>query len=264
MLAEGKVDTLQGFAPTGVTPEKKDDLQVEAVGPNFAFFVNGHAVAHVSDADYASGDVGFVVETLDESLVHIHYDQLLIQPPQEIPIADLTPTVRATALASTPTPRPAATSLPATLPPDAKMLIDTVLSDVVERANNAEVDAILSGDENDIKLWWEGAARDRVLASIQSIRDRFVQATEVNWARSGEWIRVQSHSDTEATYTTSETWTFMGTVDQKCADGSPMRRRYVETYPDQRYTLELKDGKYRISAWQLGRSITGDITTICP
>ena len=264
VLAEGSVDTLQGFAPKGVTPDKKDDLRVDAVGSDFAFFINGHDVAHVNDADYATGDVGFFVETLDEPLVHVHYDSLIIRPPQETPIADLTPTAATATPVPTPTAMPTATPLPATLPADAKALIDTVLSDVVERANNAEVDAILSGDENDIELWWDGAARDRVLASIKSIRDRFVQVTEVNWARSGEWIQVQSHSDTEATYTTSETWTFVGTADQKCADGSALRRRYVETYPNQRYTLRLKDGKYQIIAWQLGRAITGDITTICP
>ena len=151
-----------------------------------------------------------------------------------------------------------------TLPTDTKVLIDSVLSDVVERANNAEVDATLSGDNAGIDRWWEGTARDRVLAGIKAIRDRFVQVTEVNWARSGEWIKVLSNSDTEVTYTTSETWTFVGTTNQKCADGSTMRRRYVETYPNQRYTLALKDGQYHIVAWQLGRSITGDITTICP
>jgi hypothetical protein len=266
ILAEGSVQTLQGFAPAGVTPDKKDDLRVEAVGPDFAFFVNGDEVGRVSDAEYADGDVGFVVETLDEPLVHVHYDSLIVKSPQETPIADLTPTAEATAVVPTPTlaPTPTPTPLPVELPADAKELIDTVLSDLVERANNAEVDAILSGDENDIELWWDGAARARILAGIQSIRDRFVQVTEVNWARTGDWIQVQSHSETEATYTTSETWTFVGTVDQKCADGSAMRRRYVETYPNQRYSIQLRDGRYHIVAWQLGRSITGEITTICP
>ena len=277
VLAEGPVNTLQGFAPKGVTPDKKDDLRVDAVGPDFAFFVNGHEVGHASDAEYTTGDVGFYVETLDEPLVHVHYDSLLIESPQVSPMAVLTPTVATmTDMTTTVTPTvvamadmtmtvtPTATTLAITaLPTDTKMLIDTVLSDVVERANNAEVDATLSGDEKGIDLWWTGTARDRILASIKSIRDRFVQVTEVNWARTGEWIKVQSHSDTEATYTTSETWTFVGTTDQKCADGTALRRRYVETYPSQRYTLQLKDGKYQIVAWQLGQSLAADITTLC-
>ena len=261
VLAQGSVDTLQGFAPVGVTPDKKDDLRVDAVGPNFAFAINGHDVAHVSDADYASGDAGFIVETLDEPLVHVHYDALTIRTPQEKAIAaEVTPTPAP----ATPTPLPTATPLPANLPSDPQVLIDTVLNNVVEQANNAEVDAILSGDENQIDRWWDGAARDRVLAGIKSIRDRFDQVTEVNWTRSGEWLKVLSNSDTETDYTTSETWTFEGTVNQKCADGSIMRRRYVETYPNQRYTLELKDGKYHIVAWQLGKTVAGEIKTICP
>jgi hypothetical protein len=82
VLAEGAIDTLQGFAPQGVTPDKQDDLRVDAVGSNFAFFVNGENVAHASDADYATGDVGFIVESLDESLVHVHYDSLTIRKPE--------------------------------------------------------------------------------------------------------------------------------------------------------------------------------------
>jgi hypothetical protein len=70
VLGEGPVDALQGFAPKGVTPDKKDNLRADAVGSDFAFFINGRNVAHVSDADYATGDVGFVVETLDET-VHV-------------------------------------------------------------------------------------------------------------------------------------------------------------------------------------------------
>ena len=83
VLAEGTIDTLQGFAPKGVTPDKKDDLRVDAVGSNFAFFVNGRNIGRASDAEYASGDVGFVVETVDESLVHVHYDSLVISKPKQ-------------------------------------------------------------------------------------------------------------------------------------------------------------------------------------
>ena len=83
VLSEGAITTLQGYAPRGVTPDKKDDLRVDAVGPNFVFFVNGRNVAHVSDAEYPSGDVGFVVETVDESLVHVHYDALVISKPKQ-------------------------------------------------------------------------------------------------------------------------------------------------------------------------------------
>ena len=77
-LMEGKVDTLQGFAPQGFSPDKTDTLRVEASGSKFSFSVNSQVVASVSDANYASGEVGFYVETFDENLVHIHYDSLTI------------------------------------------------------------------------------------------------------------------------------------------------------------------------------------------
>jgi formylglycine-generating enzyme required for sulfatase activity len=71
-LAEGSVDGLQGMSGL-------DGLQVDASGPNFIFSINGQAVTQVNDPDYASGNVGFYVETLDETLAHIHYDSLTIR-----------------------------------------------------------------------------------------------------------------------------------------------------------------------------------------
>ncbi len=78
-LAEGQVDTLRGFAPAGFTPDKSDLLRVEAHGADFVFTINGQEVAAVSDSDYQSGEVGFFVETFDESLAHVHYDSLTIR-----------------------------------------------------------------------------------------------------------------------------------------------------------------------------------------
>lgn len=72
VLAEGTTDSLQGL----VAP---DTLRVDANGPNFTFAINGQDVTQVTDADYASGDVGFFVENFDESLAHIHYDSLTIR-----------------------------------------------------------------------------------------------------------------------------------------------------------------------------------------
>ena len=79
ILTEGRVDTLKGFAPPGFTPDKTDVLKVNASGPDFVFYINGESVAEVSDPDYVSGEVGFFVETFDESLAHVHYDSLTIR-----------------------------------------------------------------------------------------------------------------------------------------------------------------------------------------
>jgi formylglycine-generating enzyme required for sulfatase activity/tRNA A-37 threonylcarbamoyl transferase component Bud32 len=72
VLAEGPDDSIQGL-------NASDKLRVDAAGPDFTFYINDQAVTQVNDPDYASGEVGFVVETLDESLAHIHYDSLTIR-----------------------------------------------------------------------------------------------------------------------------------------------------------------------------------------
>jgi outer membrane biosynthesis protein TonB len=88
--------------------------------------VNGDVVAQVSDADYASGETGFYVETLDETLAHIHYDVLTIRELEaEAIVAAPTETPEPTAAATeTPTSEPeptepaepAATAVSDTLP----------------------------------------------------------------------------------------------------------------------------------------------------
>ncbi len=72
VLAEGALASIQGLTTA-------DTLRVEAAGSDFTFLINGRSVTQVSDPDYASGDVGFIVETVDESLAHIHYDSLTIE-----------------------------------------------------------------------------------------------------------------------------------------------------------------------------------------
>lgn len=87
-------------------------LRVDAQGANFTFSVNGHGVAAVNDGEYASGDFGFVVETSDQTLAHIHFDSLIVHqfdaasvPP--VPTAGATPELSPTPT-ETPTPTAAA------------------------------------------------------------------------------------------------------------------------------------------------------------
>jgi serine/threonine-protein kinase len=98
VLAEGSDDSIQ-------TTSEADQLRVNASGANFTLYINGRSVAQVSDADYGNGDVGFVVETLDESLAHIHYAWLGIREADPVTVA---PTARP---APTATPEPTATPL---------------------------------------------------------------------------------------------------------------------------------------------------------
>src|SRR5215211_1088072 len=56
-----------------------DDLRVDLQGSNFIFHINNQLVGQVSDPDYATGEVGFYVESLDSANTHIHFDTLVIR-----------------------------------------------------------------------------------------------------------------------------------------------------------------------------------------
>lgn len=63
-----------------------DALRVDANGSDFYFHINDQLVGQVSDTDYATGEVGFYVESFDSQHTHIHFDDLTIrdfEAPQE-------------------------------------------------------------------------------------------------------------------------------------------------------------------------------------
>jgi hypothetical protein len=72
VLQEGSNDSIQGL---GVA----DTLRVDAQGADFFFHINGQPVGRVNDADYAAGELGFIVQTLDNPRVHIHYDSVQVR-----------------------------------------------------------------------------------------------------------------------------------------------------------------------------------------
>ena len=57
-----------------------DVLRVDAQGSNFSFSINDQLVSQVTDADYATGEVGFFVQTFDAANAHVHFDELTILP----------------------------------------------------------------------------------------------------------------------------------------------------------------------------------------
>ena len=74
--------------------DSADALRVDASGTNLFFHINDRLVGQVTDPDYAQGEVGFYVETLDAANVHIHFDTLLVRKfeapsPQGSPAAAL-------------------------------------------------------------------------------------------------------------------------------------------------------------------------------
>lgn len=78
VIKQGSHNSIQGL-------DAKDKLRLDAEGSDFYFHLNDQFITHVSDGDYASGEVGFFVETFDSPKAHIHYDFLSIrevEPPQ--------------------------------------------------------------------------------------------------------------------------------------------------------------------------------------
>ncbi|MCA9943254.1 MAG: SUMF1/EgtB/PvdO family nonheme iron enzyme [Anaerolineales bacterium] len=102
----------------GSSVDTADTLRVDASGNTFSFFVNGRIVTTVTDNSYSSGDLGFYVETFDETRAHVHYDALTVLELGEAAAQDsqTTENVEPTATESADTaPEPTATT-PAAAP----------------------------------------------------------------------------------------------------------------------------------------------------
>ena len=55
-------------------------LRVNAEGGNMIFFVNNQEVGRVTDNNFASGDIGLLVETLGQGGVQIQFDNFTVTP----------------------------------------------------------------------------------------------------------------------------------------------------------------------------------------
>jgi hypothetical protein len=71
-LAKGSNGSIQGLTAP-------DALRVDVQGSTFFFHINNQIIGQVSDADYASGEVGFYVETFDSPRVHAHYGTITVR-----------------------------------------------------------------------------------------------------------------------------------------------------------------------------------------
>ncbi len=54
-------------------------LRVDARGSTYFFMINDLALGALTDPDYARGEVGFYVQTMDNPQVHVHFDALTIR-----------------------------------------------------------------------------------------------------------------------------------------------------------------------------------------
>jgi len=73
LMDEGSQDFIRGDSQA-----TRERLFVIANGPEYTFFVNGELVSRVYDTEYNSGNLGFIVETLDETYAHIHFDSITV------------------------------------------------------------------------------------------------------------------------------------------------------------------------------------------
>jgi hypothetical protein len=72
VLQQGNEEAVQGVGTANL-------LRVDARGDGFTFHINGQTVAQLRDADYASGEIGFYVQTLDNTKTHIHFDTITVR-----------------------------------------------------------------------------------------------------------------------------------------------------------------------------------------
>ena len=70
-LREGTDERMRGL-------DTKETLRVETYGSTFLVFINDRFIDQISDPDYASGEVGLFVETIDSLDAIIRFDSLII------------------------------------------------------------------------------------------------------------------------------------------------------------------------------------------
>jgi hypothetical protein len=70
-LQEGSQESIQGL-------DAEDTLRLTSRGQIFTFYINGWLAYQFSDPDYAKGEVGLFVQTLDSPEALVHFDSLTI------------------------------------------------------------------------------------------------------------------------------------------------------------------------------------------
>jgi len=82
----------------GEPPDARDRLTVTANGPRLTFAINGTLVSSLFDDSFREGNLGFMVQTLDESLAHIHFDRVFVWDLPDSATAPEMPVVASTAV----------------------------------------------------------------------------------------------------------------------------------------------------------------------
>jgi hypothetical protein len=62
----------------GQTQNERDRMTIIANGPELSLAINGRLVSTVFDDSFREGNLGFIVQTLDQPYAHIHFDRIFV------------------------------------------------------------------------------------------------------------------------------------------------------------------------------------------
>jgi hypothetical protein len=62
----------------GETQDERDRMTITANGPELSLAINGRLVSTVHDDTFREGNLGFMVQTIDQPYAHIHFDQIVV------------------------------------------------------------------------------------------------------------------------------------------------------------------------------------------
>jgi hypothetical protein len=73
ILDQGSQQSIRGQAQ-----DERDRMTIIANGPELSLAINGRLVSTVYDDSFREGNLGFIVQTLDQSYAHIHFDRIFV------------------------------------------------------------------------------------------------------------------------------------------------------------------------------------------
>jgi hypothetical protein len=100
----------EGSSALPLDPATPTTLRVDALGAAMTFSINGAGVVALTEGTFPAGEIGFVVETLDEASVQVAADEITVRryDPAAVPpaptAAPIVPTETQTGTPATPTP----------------------------------------------------------------------------------------------------------------------------------------------------------------
>ena len=62
----------------GLTQDERDRMTIIANGPELSMAINGRLVSTIFDDSFREGNLGFIVQTIDEPYAHIHFDRIFV------------------------------------------------------------------------------------------------------------------------------------------------------------------------------------------